>query len=423
MSHLATFDPEVAGVIEEERLRQLNGLELIASENVVSVSVLEAMGSIMTNKYAEGYPGKRYYGGCEFHDIVEDLARDRMCTLFGAEHANVQPHSGSQANQAVYFAYLNYKDKILSQSLTQGGHLSHGSPVNITGRWYSIFHYGVDRETEMLDYAAIEEMARIVKPQMIVCGASAYPREIDFKAFQEIAESVGAKCMADIAHIAGLCATGYHNTPVGVVDFVTTTTHKTLRGPRGGAIMCRKADAQTIDRSVFPGMQGGPLMHIIAAKAVCFKEAMTPAYKDYCGQVVKNARAMADVLAQEGLDIVAGGTDNHLILLDLTGISTNGEHLTGLAAENALGEAGITVNKNTIPREQLSPFVTSGLRIGTPAVTSRGMKEEEMKQIGYWITRVLKDIARDKTSKKAIAEVREEVIALASRYPLYPEVA
>ncbi|MGB4578718.1 MAG: serine hydroxymethyltransferase [Methanoculleus sp.] len=423
MSSLANFDPEIAGLIEEERLRQINGLELIASENVVSKAVLEAMGSIMTNKYAEGYPGKRYYGGCEFHDVVENLARDRMCKLFGAEHANVQPHSGSQANQAVYFAYLSYRDKILSQSLTQGGHLSHGSPVNITGRWYSIFHYGVDPETETLDYAAIEDIARIAKPQMIVCGASAYPREIDFTAFQEIADTVGARCMADIAHIAGLCATGHHNSPVGVVDIVTTTTHKTLRGPRGGAIMCSKEDAPAIDKSIFPGMQGGPLMHIITAKAVCFKEALTPQYKDYCGQIVKNARTVAKVLAEEGLDLVSGGTDNHLILLDLTGVSMDGQHLTGLAAETALGEAGITVNKNTIPREQLSPFVTSGLRIGTPAVTSRGMKEAEMEQIGYWIAEVVKDIARDQTSKKAINEVREEVIALASKYPLYPEIA
>ena len=423
MSYLANFDPEVAGIIENERLRQINGLELIASENVVSKAVLEATGSIMTNKYAEGYPGKRYYGGCEYHDAVENLARDRLCKLFGAEHANVQPHSGSQANQAVYFAYLNYKDRIMSQSLTQGGHLSHGSPVNITGRWYSIFHYGVDSVTETLDYAVIEDMARIAKPQIIVCGASAYPREIDFKAFQEIADTVGARCMADIAHIAGLCATGYHNSPVGVVDIVTTTTHKTLRGPRGGAIMCGKENAAAIDKSIFPGMQGGPLMHIIAAKAVRFKEALTPAYGDYCGQVVRNARTMADVLTEEGLDLVSGGTDNHLILLDLTGVSMNHEHLTGLAAETALGEAGITVNKNTIPREQLSPFVTSGLRIGTPAVTSRGMKEEEMKQIGHWIARVVKDVARDRTSKKAITEVREEVIALASKYPLYPEVA
>ena len=423
MSYLANFDPEVAGIIENERLRQINGLELIASENVVSRAVLEATGSIMTNKYAEGYPGKRYYGGCEYHDAVENLARDRLCKLFGAEHANVQPHSGSQANQAVYFAYLNYKDRIMSQSLTQGGHLSHGSPVNITGRWYSIFHYGVDSVTETLDYAVIEDMARIAKPQIIVCGASAYPREIDFKAFQEIADTVGARCMADIAHIAGLCATGYHNSPVGVVDIVTTTTHKTLRGPRGGAIMCGKENAAAIDKSIFPGMQGGPLMHIRAAKAVCFKEALTPAYGDYCGQVVRNARTMADVLTEEGLDLVSGGTDNHLILLDLTGVSMNHEHLTGLAAETALGEAGITVNKNTIPREQLSPFVTSGLRIGTPAVTSRGMKEEEMKQIGHWIARVVKDVARDRTSKKAITEVREEVIALASKYPLYPEVA
>ncbi len=421
MSSLANFDPDVAAIIEKERLRQLNGLELIASENIVSKRVLEAMSSIMTNKYAEGYPGKRYYGGCEFHDMVENLARDRLCSLFGAEHANVQPHSGSQANQAVYFAYLNHKDRIMSQSLTQGGHLSHGSRVSITGRWYSIFHYGVDPETEMLDYAAIEEMARIVRPNLIICGASAYPREIDFKAFQEIAETVDARCMADIAHIAGLCATGHHNSPVGVVDVVTTTTHKTLRGPRGGAIMCSKEDAVTIDRSVFPGMQGGPLMHVIAAKAVCFKEAMQPSFTEYCGQIIRNTRAMAEVLADEGLDIVSGGSDNHLILLNLTGLSTDGAHLTGLEAENALGEAGITVNKNTIPREQLSPFVTSGLRIGTPVVTSRGMKEEEMRQIGHWIARVLKDVARDKNSKKAIREVKEEVTALASKYPLYPE--
>ncbi len=423
MDYLAKCDPEVGAAVKDEYLREQNGLELIASENSVSAAVLAAAGSVLTNKYAEGYPGKRYYGGCEYHDVVENLARDRLCELFGAEHANVQPHSGSQANQAVYFAYLGYKDRILSQSLTQGGHLSHGSPVNITGRWYSIFHYGVDSESETLDYAAIEELARTVSPQMIVCGASAYPREIDFKAFQEVADTVGARCMADIAHIAGLCATGHHNSPVGVVDIVTTTTHKTLRGPRGGAIMCSNEDAAAIDKSIFPGMQGGPLMHTIAAKAVCFKEALTPAYKDYCGQVVRNAKTMADVLASEGLDLVSGGTDNHLILLDLTGVSTNGQHLTGLAAEVALGEAGITVNKNTIPREQLSPFVTSGLRIGTPAVTSRGMKEEEMKQIGHWIARVVKDIAKDKTSKKAITEVREEVIALASKYPLYPEVA
>ncbi|KQC03783.1 MAG: serine hydroxymethyltransferase [Methanoculleus sp. SDB] len=413
MSYLADFDPEIAGLIEKERLRQVNGLELIASENVVSRAVLEAMGSVMTNKYAEGYPGKRYYGGCEYHDIVENIARDRMCTLFGAEHANVQPHSGSQANQAVYFAYLGHKDKILSQDLAQGGHLSHGSPVNITGKWYSITHYGVDKDTEMLDYAAIEEIARKERPKMIVCGASAYPREIDFKVFQEIADGIDAYCMADIAHIAGLCATGQHKTSVGVTNFTTTTTHKTLRGPRGGAIMCNKEYAQDIDRSVFPGMQGGPLMHTITAKAVCFKEALHPAFTEYCRQVVKNSRAMAGALEEADFDLVSGGTDNHLILLDLTNMG-----ITGLEAENTLGKAGITVNKNTIPRETRSPFVTSGLRIGTPAVTSRGMKEDEMIRIGEWISRVLKDI----TDTSAITQVQEEVRTLASGFPLYPEI-
>lgn len=423
MSYLADFDPEIYDLIEKEKMRQINGLELIASENVVSKAVLEAVGSIMTNKYAEGYPGKRYYGGCEFHDMVEDLARNRLCRLFGADHANVQAVSGSQANQAVYFAFMEHKDLMMSQDLSQGGHLSHGSPVNITGKWYGVSHYGVDSETETLDYAQIAEQARKEKPKMIVCGASAYPREIDFKAFKEIAEEVGAYCMADIAHIAGLIAGGVHPTSVGVVDITTTTTHKTLRGPRGGAIMCGEEYAKDIDRSVFPGMQGGPLMHVIAGKAVCFQEALQPSFREYAKQVVKNSKAMAEVLIEEGLDLVSGGTDNHLILLDLTNLSTNGDHLTGLEAENCLGEAGITVNKNTIPREKLSPFVTSGLRIGTPAVTSRGMKEEEMKQIGYWIARVLKDVCKDKNSRKEIDEVREEVKTFASKYTLYPEVS
>ena len=355
--------------------------------------------------------------------MVEDLARDRLCRLFGADHANVQAVSGSQANQAVYFAFMQHNDLMMSQDLSQGGHLSHGSPVNITGKWYSVSHYGVDKETETLDYAQIAEQARKEKPKMIVCGASAYPREIDFKAFKEIAEEVGAYCMADVAHIAGLIAGGVHQNSVGVVDITTTTTHKTLRGPRGGAIMCGEEYAKDIDRSVFPGMQGGPLMHVIAGKAVCFKEALQPSFEEYAKQVVKNSQAMAEVLIEEGLDLVSGGTDNHLILLDLTNLSTNGDHLTGLEAENYLGEAGITVNKNTIPREKLSPFVTSGLRIGTPAVTSRGMKEEEMKQIGYWIARVLKDVCKDKNSKTAISEVKEEVEAFASKYTLYPEVA
>ena len=423
MSYLADTDPEIFGLIEKERLRQTNGLELIASENVVSRAVLEAVGSIMTNKYAEGYPGKRYYGGCEFHDMVEDLARDRLCRLFGSEHANVQAVSGSQANQAVYFAFMQHKDLMMSQDLSQGGHLSHGSPVNITGKWYSVSHYGVDKETETLDYAQIADQARKEKPKMIVCGASAYPREIDFKAFKEIAEEVGAYCMADIAHIAGLIAGGVHPTSVGVVDFTTTTTHKTLRGPRGGAIMCDEEYAKDIDRSVFPGMQGGPLMHVIAGKAVCFGEALHPSFKEYAKQIVKNSKAMAEVLIEEGLDLVSGGTDNHLILLDLTNLSTNGDHLTGLEAETYLGEAGITVNKNTIPREKLSPFVTSGLRIGTPAVTSRGMKEEEMKQIGHWIARVLKDVCKDKNSRVEITEVKKEVEAFSSKYTIYPEVS
>lgn len=412
MSYLAESDPEVYDIIEMERSRQVNGLELIASENVVSRAVLEAVGSIMTNKYAEGYPGKRYYGGCMYHDMVENLARDRLCELYGAEHANVQAVSGSQANQAVYFAYMKHNDMMMSQDLAQGGHLSHGSPVNITGKWYSVSHYGVDKETETLDYAVIAEQARKQKPKMIVCGASAYPRTIDFKAFKEIAEEVGAYCMADIAHVAGLIAAGEHPTSVGVTDFTTTTTHKTLRGPRGGAIMCNEEDAKTIDKSVFPGMQGGPLMHVIAGKAVCFKEALKPEFKDYARQIVKNSRAMAEVLIEDGLDLVSGGTDNHLILLDLTNLG-----ITGLEAENALGDAGITVNKNTIPRETRSPFVTSGLRIGTPAITSRGMKEDEMKQIAHFITRVLKD--KDNVQKKT--EVKAEVTALASGYPLYPD--
>jgi glycine hydroxymethyltransferase len=423
MSYLSDTDPEIFNLIEKERMRQINGLELIASENVVSKAVLEAVGSIMTNKYAEGYPGKRYYGGCEFHDMVENLARDRLCELFGAEHANVQAVSGSQANQAVYFAFMQHKDLMMSQDLSQGGHLSHGSPVNITGKWYSVSHYGVDSETETLDYAQIADQARKEKPKMIVCGASAYPRIIDFKAFKEIAEEVGAYCMADIAHIAGLVAGGAHPTSVGVVDITTTTTHKTLRGPRGGAIMCGEENAQAIDKSVFPGMQGGPLMHVIAGKAVCFHEALQPSFKEYAKQIVKNSQAMAEVLIEEGLDLVSGGTDNHLILLDLTNLSTNGDHLTGLEAETYLGEAGITVNKNTIPREKLSPFVTSGLRIGTPAVTSRGMKEDEMKQIGHWIARVLKDVCKNKNSKAEISEVKKEVEAFASKYTLYPEVS
>jgi len=412
MSYLSKTDPEIADIIEKERLRQLNGLELIASENLVSYAVLEAMGSIMTNKYAEGYPGKRYYGGCEFHDMAENLARDRLKKLFGAEHANVQPHSGTQANMAVYFAFMKLGEKILSMKLNQGGHLSHGSPVSFTGKFYQVAQYGVDPKTEMLDYGAVEEMARKEKPQIIVCGASAYPRTIDFKAFQEIADAVGAYCMADIAHIAGLCASGIHPNSVGVVNFTTTTTHKTLRGPRGGAIMCNTEYAQAIDKAVFPGMQGGPLMNTIAAKAVCFEEALKPSFREYSRQIVKNAKVLAGTLTDNGLRLVSGGTDNHLMLLDLTG-----QGITGLEAEVALGKAGITVNKNTIPNETKSPFVTSGLRIGTPAVTSRGMKEAEMRQIGTWIARVLKDIRNE----AVIRDVHAEVTMMAGRFTLHPE--
>jgi len=412
MSYLSKTDPEIADIIEKERLRQTNGLELIASENLVSHAVLEAMGSIMTNKYAEGYPGKRYYGGCEFHDEAENLARDRLKKLFGAEYANVQPHSGTQANMAVYFAYMKLGEKILSMKLNQGGHLSHGSPVSFTGKFYQVAQYGVDPKTEMLDYGIVAEMAKKEKPQIIVCGASAYPRTIDFAAFQEIADDAGAYCMADIAHIAGLVATGLHPTSVGVVNFTTTTTHKTLRGPRGGAIMCNAEYGQAIDKAVFPGMQGGPLMHTISAKAVCFQEALRPSFKEYNKQIIKNAKVLAETLMANGLRLVSGGTDNHLMLLDLTA-----QGITGLDAETALGRAGITVNKNTIPNETKSPFITSGLRIGTPAVTSRGMKEAEMRMIGTWIATVVKDVKNE----AAIRDIHAKVEAMAGKFPIYPE--
>jgi glycine hydroxymethyltransferase len=411
MSYLATTDPQIADIIEKERLRQTNGLELIASENLVSRAVLEAMGSIMTNKYAEGYPGKRYYGGCEFHDMAENLARDRLKKLFGAEHANVQPHSGTQANMAVYFAFMKLGEGLLSMKLTQGGHLSHGSPVSFTGQFYKVSQYGVDPKTEILDYGVVAEIAKKEKPKIIVCGASAYPRTIDFKAFQEIADDVGAYCMADIAHIAGLVATGIHPTSVGVTNFTTTTTHKTLRGPRGGAIMCNTGYAQPIDKAVFPGMQGGPLMHTIAAKAVCFEEALRPSFRDYNKQIVKNAKVLAETLMDNGLRLVSGGTDNHLMLIDLSA-----QGITGLEAETALGKAAITVNKNTIPNETKSPFVTSGLRIGTPAVTSRGMKEAEMREIGSYIAKVVKDIHND----AVIKDVHAKVVAMAGKFPLFP---
>jgi glycine hydroxymethyltransferase len=412
MSYLSKTDPEIADIIEKERLRQFNGLELIASENLVSRAVLEAMGSVMTNKYAEGYPGKRYYGGCEFHDMAENLARDRLKKLFGAEHANVQPHSGTQANMAVYFAFMNLGDTLMSMKLTQGGHLSHGSPVSFTGKFYRVVQYGVDPKTEMIDYGVVEEQAKKERPKMLVCGASAYPRTIDFKAFQEIADGVDAYCMADIAHIAGLCATGVHQNSVNVVNFTTTTTHKTLRGPRGGAIMCNSEYAAAIDKAIFPGMQGGPLMHTITAKAVCFKEALSPSFTEYNKQIVKNAKMLAETLINNGLRLVSGGTDNHLILIDLTA-----QGITGLEAENALCSAGITVNKNTIPNETKSPFVTSGLRVGTPAITSRGMKESEMRQIGNWISSVVKDVKNE----AMIKDVQAKVTRMASSFALYPE--
>lgn len=411
MSYLSHTDPQIFDIIEKERQRQTEGLELIASENLVSRAVLEAMGSIMTNKYAEGYPGKRYYGGCEFHDMAENLARDRARKLFGADHANVQPHSGTQANMAVYFSVMECGDPLMSMSLAQGGHLSHGSPVSFSGKFYQVSQYGVDLKTETLDYGVVGELARKVKPKVLVCGASAYPRTIDFKAFQEIADDVGAICMADIAHIAGLCAVKIHPSPVNIVDFTTSTTHKTLRGPRGGFILCDQERAASIDKAIFPGIQGGPLMHTIAAKAVCFEEALRPDFAEYQRQIVKNSKAMAEVLLHEGLRLVSGGTDNHLILLDLSA-----QHITGLEAEVALGKAGITVNKNTIPNETRSPFVTSGLRVGTPAVTSRGMKEAEMRQIGHWIATVVKDI-RNET---AITRIKSEVEQFANRFPLYP---
>lgn len=375
-SNLREFDPEIMKVIEQETERQRSKIELIASENFVSKQVMEAMGSQLTNKYAEGYPGKRYYGGCEFVDIAEDLARDRLKKLFGADHANVQPHSGANANLGVYFAVLKPGDKVLGMNLSHGGHLTHGSPVNISGTYYNFIAYGVNKETETIDYDEVREIALRERPRLIVAGASAYSRVIDFAKFREIADEIGAYLMVDMAHIAGLVAAGLHPNPVPYADFVTTTTHKTLRGPRGGAILCKEEYAKQIDKSIFPGIQGGPLMHVIAAKAVSFKEALEDDFKEYQKQVLKNAKALADALVEKGFRLVSGGTDNHLMLVD---VSKKG--LTGKKAEALLDHIGITTNKNTIPFETESPFVTSGLRIGTPAVTTRGMKEEDMKEI------------------------------------------
>jgi glycine hydroxymethyltransferase len=411
MSFLQRTDPDVFAAIEKETARLEENLELIASENAVSEAVLEAQGSIMTNKYAEGYPGRRYYGGCEFVDIVENLAIARAKELFGAEHVNVQPHSGSQANMAVYFAQLQPGDTILGMDLSHGGHLTHGSPVNFSGKFYQVVAYGVRRSDERIDYDAMRELARQHRPKMIVVGYSAYPREIDFRPFREAADEVGAVIMVDIAHFAGLVAAGIHPSPVPHAEFVTTTTHKTLRGPRGGMIMCREAFAKTLNSTVLPGIQGGPLMHVIAAKAVALKEALTPEFKLYQQQIVKNAKALAAALMQRGFKLISGGTDNHLMLVDL-----RQSELTGKVGQETLDKARITVNKNTVPFETRSPFVTSGIRIGTPAVTTRGMKEKEMAAIAELISRALNNVGNDAALKSVGDDVRE----LCRKFPVYP---
>lgn len=400
-------DPEVFEAISKELDRQQEGIELIASENTVTEAVMEAMGSVLTNKYAEGYPGKRYYGGCQFVDVVEDLAIERLKELFGCDHANVQPHSGANANLGVYFAMLKPGDTVLGMNLSDGGHLTHGSPVNLSGIYFNFVDYGVTKETETIDYEEVRAKALEHKPKMIVAGASAYPRKIDFAKFREIADEVGALLMVDMAHIAGLVAVGLHQNPCEYADFVTTTTHKTLRGPRGGVIMCKEEYAKAINKAIFPGIQGGPLMHVIAAKAVSFKEALQPEFKTYQEQVLKNIVALGDALSARGFKLVSGGTDNHLLLVDL-----RNKELTGKAAEKMLGEVEITVNKNTVPFETESPFVTSGIRIGTPAVTSRGMKEEDMKVIGNLMADCLEEA-------RSVEEIKADVLALCKNYPVY----
>ena len=408
---IAATDPEIAAAMELELSRQRDHIELIASENFVSPAVMAAMGSHLTNKYAEGYPGKRYYGGCQYVDIVENLARDRACELFGAEHANVQPHSGAQANLAVYFGLLQPGDTILGMNLSHGGHLTHGSPVNQSGKLYNIVPYGVSEKDERIDYEEVRRLALEHKPKLLLAGASAYPRTIDFERLGAIAKEAGCLFMVDMAHIAGLVAAGLHPSPVPYADVVTTTTHKTLRGPRGGLILCRKELAKKIDSAIFPGTQGGPLMHVIAGKAVCLKEAMSDDFKAYQQQIVKNAAALAAELQKQGLRLVSGGTDNHLMLVDLSALDCTGKDL-----EKRLDAAHITVNKNTIPFETRSPFVTSGVRIGTPAATSRGMKEPEMALIGQWIAKLAKE------GDSAVEEVKQGVLKLCERFPLYPEV-
>lgn len=410
MGNLKELDIEIYESIQAEKKRQQDNIELIASENFVSEPVMEAAGSVLTNKYAEGYPGKRYYGGCEHVDVAEDLARDRAKAIFGGDHVNVQPHSGAQANMAVYFTILEPGDTVLGMNLSHGGHLTHGSPVNFSGIYYNFEEYGVDKETERLDYEAILAKAKEVKPKLIVAGASAYSRTIDFAKFREIADEVGAYLMVDMAHIAGLVAAGDHPNPVPYCDFVTTTTHKTLRGPRGGMVICKEEFARGIDKSVFPGMQGGPLMHIIAAKATAFKEALSDDFKTYSNQIVKNAKALGEALSAEGIRIVSGGTDNHLLLLDVTPLN-----ITGKIGEEVLDEIGITTNKNTIPFDPESPFVTSGVRIGTAAVTTRGFKEAEMEEIAKIISLTLKS----HEDKQVLQEAEKRVKTLTSKFPLY----
>jgi glycine hydroxymethyltransferase len=409
---LGDVDPDIAKALRQEAQRQQRNLELIASENFVSEAVLEAVGSVLTNKYAEGYPGRRYYGGCEVVDVVEDLAIARAKELFGAEHANVQPHSGAQANMAVYFTILKPGDVVLGPNLSHGGHLTAGSPVNYSGKFYSIVAYGVRRDTELIDLDEVRDLAKKHRPKLVIAGGSAFPRAIDFKPFAEIAHEVGAPLMADVAHPAGLVAAGLHPSPVGIADWVTSTTHKTLRGPRGGMVLCAAANAPALDKTVMPGVQGGPLMHVIAGKAVAFHEALQPEWRAYQQQIVRNAKALADALLARGFRLVTGGTDTHLILVDL-----GAQGVTGKDAQEALDRAWITVNKNTIPFETRSPMVTSGIRLGTPAVTTRGMKEAEMAQIAALIDRVLSNVG----SAAAEAAVRGEVQELTNRFPLYPE--
>ncbi|HEY2846421.1 MAG TPA: serine hydroxymethyltransferase [Pyrinomonadaceae bacterium] len=412
-SGVREVDPLVAEAIDDEVRRQTNGLELIASENFVSEAVLLAMGTAFTNKYAEGYPGKRYYGGCEFADVVENAAIDRAKQLFGAEHANVQPHSGAQANMSVLLTVLDHGDKILGMNLSHGGHLTHGHPLNFSGINYTVADYGVNRETEQIDYDELQRIAEESKPKLLICGASAYPRIIDFERIGEIARSVGAKVMADIAHIAGLVAVGLHPSPIPHCEFVTTTTHKTLRGPRGGLIMCREEFATDVNRSVFPGVQGGPLVHVIAAKAVAFGEALCDDFKTYQQQILDNAQVLAQTLKDSGLRIVSGGTDNHLLLVD---VFMDGRGITGKVAEKALDEVHITVNKNTIPFDTNKPFVASGVRLGTPALTTRGMMEDDMRLIGKMIA----DIIHEPESEEVKTRVRREVAELTARFPMYP---